>query len=277
MLAAMSHGGPPAGPDRWIDGRYLRDVQYRDASNLSARQAIYAYQQPRIDLWSWAARLACLSGGETVVDVGCGNGRYLAHLRDAGHDGPVVGMDISAGMLAGIAGEHPEQAVAQGDAAKLPFRDGCADVALAMHMLYHVPAPERAVAELRRVVRPGGRALVLLNGRGGLAELRRLVRDAAAPLGLEIHPSVLQRLDVDGGRELLGAAFSKIDVEEVSSTLVVPSPAPVVAYVASTSSTPVGSRIRASLLARVGEIVEETIAAEGAFRIRTVTGCLVCR
>jgi SAM-dependent methyltransferase len=134
-LDADPAAGPGPGPLRWTDQRYLRDVQYRDDSNLSARQAIYVYQQPRIDLWSWTIGLAGLSGGETIFDVGCGNGRYLAQLRKVGHAGPVVGTDISAGMLSGIAAEHPEQALAQGDAAKLPFRDRCADVPKALEKI----------------------------------------------------------------------------------------------------------------------------------------------
>ena len=59
------------------------DVQYRTDANLVARQSIYAYQRPRLDLHSAvleAASLAaadvgyCLAAGETVTDVGCGNG-----------------------------------------------------------------------------------------------------------------------------------------------------------------------------------------------------------
>jgi SAM-dependent methyltransferase len=283
MVAMPREGRPGAGDvaptpvsARWIDQGYLRDVQYRDDSNLAARQAIYAYQTPRIDLWSWAVRLAGLAGGETIVDVGCGNGRYLAQLRTIGHSGLVVGVDLSAGMLAGVAADHPEQVLAQGDAADLPFRDGCADVALALHMLYHVPVPERAVAELRRIVRPGGRALVILNGGDGLSEIRHLVRDVAASLGIEIGPSTFERVDVARGRELLSSVFSRVDVEEVSSNLVVPEPAPVVAYVASMNATLTASAGRREYLARVEQAVSERIAAEGAFRIHIATGCLVC-
>ena len=64
----------------WSDRVFLRDVQYRTDVNLAARQSTYSYQQPRIDLQARVIDLAAPAAGETVVDVGCGNGMYLAEL-----------------------------------------------------------------------------------------------------------------------------------------------------------------------------------------------------
>src|ERR1700677_3167984 len=61
----------------WADRAFLRDVQYRTDANLAARQSIYAYQQPHIDLQARVIDLAAPAAGGTVCDVGCGNGRYL--------------------------------------------------------------------------------------------------------------------------------------------------------------------------------------------------------
>ncbi len=49
-------------------------MQYRTDANLVARQSIYAYQRPRLDLHSAVLEAASLAGSETVTDVGCGNG-----------------------------------------------------------------------------------------------------------------------------------------------------------------------------------------------------------
>jgi cyclopropane fatty-acyl-phospholipid synthase-like methyltransferase len=80
---------------RWADRSYLRDVQYRTDANLAARQSMYAYQHPRLDLAAAVLGLGGLHGEETVADVGCGNGAYLAELAARGHAGPVLGMDMS--------------------------------------------------------------------------------------------------------------------------------------------------------------------------------------
>jgi SAM-dependent methyltransferase len=86
--------------DPWADRAFLRDVQYRTDANLAARQSIYSYQEPRIDLQGRVIDLAAPTAGETVCDVGCGNGTYLAELARRGFAGRVLGLDLSTGMLA---------------------------------------------------------------------------------------------------------------------------------------------------------------------------------
>ena len=186
---------PADGPvmSRWSDRSYLRDVQYRTDANLAARQSIYAYQQPPVDLVGQVLDLAFLAGGGAgvVADVGCGNGMYLAGLarrRPAGH---LIGVDLSPGMLQAARRRAQEAAGAApallvGDASALPLRDESVDLVLAMHMLYHVPEPELAVRELRRVTRTGGRLVVGLNGGDHHRELRAVVTAALADLG---HPA----------------------------------------------------------------------------------------
>jgi ubiquinone/menaquinone biosynthesis C-methylase UbiE len=170
------------------DRDYLQTVQYRTAGNLAARQSIYQFQRPRLNVAAAALDLARLSGPETVADVGCGNGMYLAELARRGHSGGVLGIDLSTGMLqaararAAAVGTGPV-GLAAGDAAALPLADDVADVTLAMHMLYHVPDRLAAARELRRVTREGGRVLVVLNGRDHLRELRDLVSAATADVG----------------------------------------------------------------------------------------------
>jgi 16S rRNA G1207 methylase RsmC len=73
--------------DRWENRDYLRDTQYKTDANLAARQSIYAYQHPRIDLAARVLDLAAPVPSGTVVDVGCGNGMYLAELTRRGFSG----------------------------------------------------------------------------------------------------------------------------------------------------------------------------------------------
>jgi ubiquinone/menaquinone biosynthesis C-methylase UbiE len=116
---------------RWTDRSCLQHVQYRTDANLAARQSIYTYQQPRIDLPAAVLGLAALRGRETVADVGCGNGAYLAALAARGHAGPVLGMDLSVGMLGAARRRVPEARLAAADAAALPLPDGACDLARA--------------------------------------------------------------------------------------------------------------------------------------------------
>lgn len=108
--------------------------------------------------------------GTTVIDVGCGAGRHSFEAFRRGAD--VVAFDQSAedlndvdAILQAMAdqGEAPASAKAEavkGDALELPYADGTFDVVMASEILEHVPADDRAIAELVRVLKPGGRLAV---------------------------------------------------------------------------------------------------------------------
>ncbi len=230
--------------DPWADRDFLRGTQYKTDANLAARQSIYAYQHPRIDLPARVLDLAAPAPSDTIVDVGCGNGTYLAELARRGFAGRVLGVDLSLGMLAAArqrlsawpaqlaaagvgrasasrrparqasATPRPEGsdrlaavALANADATALPLRDGVADLALAPHMLYHVPDPADALRELRRVTRPGGRVVIVLNGAGHLRQLRRPSRRPA----VTTPKTMGERVTLDDGESLARSFFPEGD------------------------------------------------------------------
>ena len=221
----------------WTDRSFLRDVQYKTDVNLAARQSIYTYQEPPVDLARGILSQAGLSGHEVVADIGCGNGLYLAELARREHAGPVVGADLSPGMLHAARRRAPKAGLVVADATALPFRDATADVTLAMHMLYHVPVPERAVRELRRITRPGGRVVVALNGGDHLGELRDIVAAALGSLGRDPSSLLRERISLDQGEALLRSAFTSVTRHDFAGQLMVPGPEPVVAYVRSMRET----------------------------------------
>ena len=193
-------------------------------------------------------------------------------------------MDLSAGMLRGLAGLGRPGSLApvQADAQQLPLRDDSVDVALAMHMLYHVPDVEAAVAELRRVTRPGGTVLASTNSPGSLAEIHELF-DAAASglLGRPAQALPPLGFTTESGTAILAPQFSDITLRRHEVPLSFPAAEPVVAYLSS---------IRAPVLAYAGaqfpfdealrELaarVEHVIQAEGRFRATSRSGVFVCR
>ncbi|MFC6286192.1 class I SAM-dependent methyltransferase [Nocardioides sp. GCM10027113] len=90
----------------------------------------------------------------TVLDVAAGTGALLGDLRRAaGEGGAVVALDRSLGMLRRVPGGTPR---VQADAVQLPLAKGCADVAVLSFMLFLLPDARTGVAEVARVLRPGG-------------------------------------------------------------------------------------------------------------------------
>src|SRR6266581_1282352 len=88
----------------------------------------------------------------------------------------VIGVDQSERMVELQRSKGIDARV--GDVQKLPFADGEFDVALAAWMLYHVPDLDRGLAELARVLRPGGRLVAVTNAEDHLRELWDLARRA---------------------------------------------------------------------------------------------------
>jgi SAM-dependent methyltransferase len=104
-----------------------------------------------------AARVAA---GTAVLDVGCGRGDLCAAAAARG--ARPTGIDLADGMVAAAREAHPALDFRVGDAEALPFATASFGAALAAFVVNHLPRPERAAAELRRVVAPGGRVAVAM-------------------------------------------------------------------------------------------------------------------
>jgi SAM-dependent methyltransferase len=269
----------------YTDRRELTTQAYADSKNLDARASIYHYQEPRIDLVEWALAQVSWGGAERVLDVGCGPGRYLQRL--ALQPGlRLIGLDLSRGMLADLRRRWdpatPRPYLATADAQALPLADASCDVALAIHMLYHVPDIEQAARELRRVLRSGGALLALTNGRDHLFELDEAFAGAVSAISGQPGPRLPRgRFSLENGESFLLGAFEQIERHEITGALLIPDAAPVLTYIASTRSMtekllPDGVTWEA-LICEIERMVMATIAEQGVFKIRTFSGVFVCR
>jgi SAM-dependent methyltransferase len=106
-------------------------------------------------------RRAGLQRAGCILDVGCGSGAVTADLADACPEGAagVVAVDADAAMAQRTRGLLPGARVLRGDGRRLPFPDASFDAAVCNLVLLWTPEPAAVVAELARVVRPGGTVL----------------------------------------------------------------------------------------------------------------------
>jgi ubiquinone/menaquinone biosynthesis C-methylase UbiE len=102
--------------------------------------------------------------GDAILDVGCGPGFFELELLDeVGPEGSIVGIDASGASIAvarSRSAGHDNVAFHEADATELPLGDAEFDRAFSVQVLEYVPDVDAALAELRRVLRPGGRVLV---------------------------------------------------------------------------------------------------------------------
>ena len=111
------------------------------------------------------------------------------------------------------------------DVQQLPFGDAQFDVVAAMWMLYHVPDLDRALAEIRRVLRPGGLFVAVTNGDGP-------PRRAAG--GRRAGGPVITGFSTQNGAERLEQHFERVTREDIATRAVFPDHAAAVAYLATT-------------------------------------------
>ncbi|MFJ7209771.1 methyltransferase domain-containing protein [Streptomyces sp. NPDC098789] len=143
-------------------------------------------------LRAWTRGVLDIRPGGTAVDVGCGNGAWTQQLAlCTGSTGQAVGVEPHHGLRA-IAVRRAEQAASRarfvaGDALALPFSSRSTDVVWCERVLQHLDEPGRAVAEISRVLRPGGRVALLdtdwatlVLSPGDPDTVRALARGAAA-------------------------------------------------------------------------------------------------
>ena len=109
-----------------------------------------------------AARATGLQPGGSALDVACGSGKLTAELKQiAGGAGRVVGLDFSAQMLEIARRDHAGIEFLEGDALNLPFDDAGFDASTIAFGLRNLADPVRGLREMQRVVKAGGRSVVL--------------------------------------------------------------------------------------------------------------------
>jgi demethylmenaquinone methyltransferase/2-methoxy-6-polyprenyl-1,4-benzoquinol methylase len=109
-----------------------------------------------------AARVSGLAPGGSALDVACGSGKLTAELaRIAGAQGRVIGLDFSPQMLQVARRDHPGVEFIEGDALTLPFDDASFDASTIAFGLRNLADPVKGLREMLRVIRRGGRSVVL--------------------------------------------------------------------------------------------------------------------
>jgi SAM-dependent methyltransferase len=172
--------------------------------------------------------------GMRVLDVATGPGYVAARAAQMGAE--AVGVDFSADMVADSRRRFPGLTVAMGDAQALDFADVSFDAVVCAFGLLHMPLPGRAVAEAKRVLRPGGRLAWTVWQTGPSAKffgtIAQVIQQYADPsLAPPPGPSQFALSDPWISLALMEAAgFTEVRVEEVASTFTPDGPGEVVEF-----------------------------------------------
>ncbi len=190
-----------------LDDPALVADEYADDARLRRRAAAFtgagSADDARVRI---VAAVSAVQPGR-VLEVGCGWGELADWIaRDTGAE--VTAIDLSPRMVELARERGVDARIA--DVQDLPFDDDQFDVVVAAWMLYHVPDLDRGIAELARVLRPGGGSLVAVtNSRYHLLELRELVGSG---------PSTL-KFSREDGEAVLARRFERVRREDIDGRL----------------------------------------------------------
>ena len=145
--------------------------QYAHEERLETRRGVWRPADDGRDPTEIAAAVARASAPRAILEVGCGTGVFGRRLADENPEASLVVVDQSERFVALAASRGLD--ARRADVQELPFEDDAFDLVAALWMLYHVADLDRALAEVRRVLRPGGRFVAVTNGDRHVADLRR--------------------------------------------------------------------------------------------------------
>ena len=254
------------------DQSYLLNEQYKDASNFSARVRLHARFSTNKGGWNrWMFDQFQIAPGSRILELGCGPGLLWLSNRDRiPNDWQITLSDFSAGML-----QEAQQHLSQSqqhftfqviDAQAIPLDDASLDVMIANHMLYHVPDRARALAEVRRVLKPDGRLYASTIGDTHTHEINDLVSRVASPFP---HRMESYSFTLENGAEQLAHWFASVTLSRYEDALVVTEAGPLIDYILSGRAKAlfVGEKLQ-----RLRDVVDQELAAHGAIFISKDSG-----
>lgn len=190
-----------------INKNNLLKDQYQNAAKLAARQAIYQYSTNKEPFWEWVAKKYPVLSGHIILEVGCGNGVFwLDALKIFPNDIDIRLTDFSQGMLDEAMDKlcHFSNIKFEvADVEHLPYDDLSCDVVLAHYMLYHVESIQRALSEIKRVMKLNSFCGILLPDNNHLQSVFSIIECE--------NPGLANSFSAEVAYDILPNFFNKVE------------------------------------------------------------------
>jgi len=222
---------------KFTDQQYLKAEQYRDSSNLDARAAIHMRFSTNPYGWfNWFFdHLLKLPENTKILELGCGPAYLWKECSSRIPAGWKITLsDLSSGMLdaawqnlvvTGRAFKFEEI-----DVQSIPYTDETFDAVIANYMLYHVPDRQKAISDIKRVLKPGGYLFAATIGENHLIKIMEWIRHATNDNKAD---TFAQSFTLENGLKQLTPFFPNTQLIRYSDRLRVTEIEPIMAYIRS--------------------------------------------
>jgi len=258
---------------KFTDPQYLKTDQYRDSTNLDARLAIHIRFSTNSYGWfHWIFdAIEKLPDNATILELGCGPAYLWSNCIDRIPPGWRITLsDLSPGMVDAawrnlvVTGRNFR--FEQIDAQCVPFPNESFDAVIANHMLYHVPDRPTAIAEMRRVLKPGGHLFATTVGQCHLYQMQEWLQRAHLDKSFE---EFSRSFTLENGLEQLKPFFSKVTVIRYDDNLEVTEVEPIIAYIRSSIHV---TQLASDAILEIQRELEEELKQKGSIFIRKDSG-----
>lgn len=212
--------------------------QYQNASNISSRISLHSlYAQNPKGWFPWIYEQCQIRPGMKVLEVGCGDGTLWVQNKDRlPADIQVTLSDVSEGMLRdarrALGMEDSRFDFQVMDCQKIPYPENRFDLVVANHVLFYCDNLQKALSEIRRVVKPEGRLVCSTYGHDHMKEVSELVQEFDEHIVLAAD-KLYEKFGRENGVEILNSYFSDVEWRTYEDCLIVPEPEPLISYILS--------------------------------------------
>jgi ubiquinone/menaquinone biosynthesis C-methylase UbiE len=258
---------------KFTDQQYLKTEQYKDSSNLEARMEIHRRFSTNPQGWyNWLFDvLLKLPPNARILELGCGPAymwKECSSRIPSGWD--ITLSDLSPGMLdaawrnlvvTGRAFQFKEI-----DAQEIPFENETFDAVIANFMLYHVPDRPKALREIKRILKPGGKLIAATAGKNHMQEMMNYLQQVHIS---NVWESYANPFTLENGFDQLRAVFPNVNISRYEDSLNVTEVESIMAYIRSSLRA---TELSENELAKVEVNLEKEIKEKGSIFITKDSG-----
>ncbi|MGN2339120.1 MerR family transcriptional regulator [Clostridium cagae] len=212
--------------------------QYNSDENLNLRTNLHSYNINKIDWDKWCFQKMNLIKCSKILELGCGVGKlWIKNQNFIDKNSEIILSDFSPNMLKcaknNLKNLDYKFNYKKINAEDIPYDDESFDVVIAEHMLYFVTDIEKALSEIKRVLKPNGIFYVTTNSCNSMIELNKLAEKFDPNLDIN-NNGLSSRFDLENGEKMLKKYFNNIELDILEGKIIVDKADPVVSYKAST-------------------------------------------